>query len=660
MTKPIADATVAGDFSAGAAFSQHGRSYRMEQKDGRYYISVSHGDRPPERYEVHYTLGSFRFQGYLSKLEDGRIYVLPAFWSQDARRWIDWRETTPVPDDGREDLRQIWNITCFNCHATNLSRNYDSGKMAFATTWTEMGIGCEACHGPGKPHVALMEEWNANPALAVKVDEYQGDRSALLRIFSARKSTRRQVFDTCAYCHGNKDNQFVGFVPGDVYEDYALPFLLSHEVPANDPQGDFWPDGRPSRFNRPQALMLSGCFEKSEITCTSCHNAHGSRNPHALKVPLARTNLLCTQCHKSSARTTAATVSFEGPGVTAHTHHQTGSPGSQCINCHMSDVNWRLLMRRRDHTFQAPVPEMTAKYGVPNACTECHDDKSPEWAIARMDEWYGDRARRERAMALADTMYAAASMDPGALPDLARLAVDRSYGATIRAAAVHFIERIVESSRQDGSAMTRGAARSQTSLEGQTTRTPVAPQRPVVAAADASTIVNPLLGAASDPEPLVRAHAVSALAAIGETRSLPAITARLIDPARVVRTRAAEALLEMGIARLEGPAGEALARVQDEVAERLRSFPDSLDDQLQLGFLEVQRHRQEPARQALEAALKLDPDNVRGRVWMGIVLARDARFDEAMALWKRVRKDRPDYPNIDRLIAEAERRQPGR
>ena len=119
--------------------------------------------RPPETFTVDYTLGAKRYQGYLSRLSDGRIYVLPAFWYVEGRRWIDWKQITPVPD-GAHDLRQIWNANCFNCHATNLAQGFDVEAKTYRTTWTEMGIGCEACHGPGREHVAIAEGWEKNPA----------------------------------------------------------------------------------------------------------------------------------------------------------------------------------------------------------------------------------------------------------------------------------------------------------------------------------------------------------------------------------------------------------------------------------------------------------------------------------------------------------------
>ncbi len=158
---------------------------------------------------------------------------------------------------------------------------------------------------PGRAHVALMDEWEKNPASKPAYDNSAKNRALtdILKMLSPRSADPRRVYDTCAYCHGNKTNIFVGFRGGDRYDDYALPFLVSGEIPSNDLQGEFWPDGRPNRFNRPQALTLSGCFQAGAITCTNCHVAHGSRNEHSLKVNIyegRNGDDLCTQCHTST------------------------------------------------------------------------------------------------------------------------------------------------------------------------------------------------------------------------------------------------------------------------------------------------------------------------------------------------------------------------
>ncbi len=666
MTKPIGQATVVGDFGVQGApvhFAAYGRAYTMEARDGHYFISLSENGRPAQKFEVNYTLGARRFQGYLTKLPDGRIYVLPAFWHNATKRWVDWKEITPIPDDPSHELRQIWNVTCVNCHATNLVKHYDIPTNTYATTWTEMGIGCEACHGPGRGHIALMDQWAKDPASKPQYDSSAKNHglSALLKIFSPRSATTRQVFDACGYCHGNKNNSFFGFKPGDTYEDYALPFLISEPLPPNDPQGDFWPDGRPSRFNRPQAITLTGCFQRGLATCTSCHRMHGAENDHSLKVPIGtsgahtkQSDLLCTQCHSIGASTRRAGPADPPAGpaatplppppataygaeavapttfadITAHTHHAADSQGSRCINCHMSDVNWRLITRRLDHTFQPPVPEMTAKYGVPNPCTTCHEDKSPEWAASVMDRWYGNGAKRRATVVMADAMYRAGTGDVAILPEIAGYAVDRSHGALVRASAAEFAGQLMARSDQ--------------------------------AAAAGPAVVNALIGAASDPEPMVRVMAVRALGVAKDPRALPVLAAHLTDAVRLVRVAAATSLMSQGVTQLDGLPGQVLARAQDEWAESLRTFNDVSQDQTSLGWLESARGQTAQAVTDLRNAIVIDARNPTPYVYLGVLAARAGKFDEALRQFKKAKELAPSYRNLDRLIAEAQKRSTNR
>ncbi len=123
MTRPVAEAAVLGDFSRAARLTAHGRSYVFGRRQGKPFVTVRAEGRAEQTYQVDYTLGAKRFQGYLSTLPDGRMYVLPVFWHVETRRWLDWKETTPIPD-GAHDMKQIWNVNCFNCHATNLDRGF--------------------------------------------------------------------------------------------------------------------------------------------------------------------------------------------------------------------------------------------------------------------------------------------------------------------------------------------------------------------------------------------------------------------------------------------------------------------------------------------------------------------------------------------------------
>lgn len=588
MTRDAEPAGILGDFRNGTRFARYGRSYELSSRDGRHFVTVTRPGQDPERYEVHYTLGARRFQGYLSRLPDGRIYVLPAFWHVETSQWIDFKEITPLPDSDH-DFRQIWNVNCFNCHATNLAQNFDPAMLTYNTTWTEMGVGCEACHGPGADHVALMNEWERTPSARPAYDSSSANRKlgAILKIFTTRTASAREVFDTCGYCHGNKVNYFPGFEAGDRYEDYALPFLVSEPIPSHDPQGDFWPDGRPNRFNRPQALTSSGCFQKGQLTCTDCHVVHGARFDHALKLPLERSNGLCTPCHREFEAAAA---------LTAHSRHPAASPGSRCVDCHMSEVNWRLLNRRRDHTFAPPVPELTARFGTPDACTTCHDDRPPEWAVRVMDKWYGprDRDRRARAVARAEAMYRGAISDPAALPALAKTLGERPAGMVVRASAAEFMGRLIAASA-----------------------TKPLPQSAYTSAVDA------LMRASTDTEAVVRASALRALVMSRDPRVVPVVSARLRDAARVVRVIAAAGLQEMGVPALKGPAQVAFAEAQREYEQSLRAFPDIASNQVALGIL----------------------------------LARQGKYDLAIREWEQGRRLDPADPRFERLIAAARQRQ---
>ena len=328
----------------------------------------------------------------------------------------------------------------------------------------------------------------------------------------------------------------------------------------------------------------------------------------------------------------------------------------------MSDVNWRLITRRRDHTFQPPVPELTARFGEPNACTTCHDDKSPEWAISVLDRWYGNGDRRRAVVAMADTMYRAGAGDTAVLGEVARLAVDRSHAAPIRASAAEFVGQLlakntVAETAKSPTQTAVTAGRRATLSRSPETGTPSPPSdSPGPKDPAYTSIVNSLIGAAADPEPIVRITAVRSLAAMDDDRVLPVLAAHLNDPARLVRVAAAEGLLRHGVASLDGIAGQALARAQDELAESLRTFNDIAADHTTLGWLAASRGDTDLATAELRAAINLDPRDARPHVQLGVLAARAGRYEEALQHWKAAKTLAPDYKNLDRLIDEALKR----
>lgn len=292
----------------------------------------------------------------------------------------------------------------------------------------------------------------------------------------------------------------------------------------------------------------------------------------------------------------------------------------------MSDVNWRLITRRRDHTFQPPVPEMTSRFGVPNACTTCHEDRSPEWAASMMDRWYGNGEKRRAVVTMSDTIYRAGTGDASVLPDVARLALDRSRGTLLRASAAEFAGQLIA----------RGSTGSQQ--------------------VD-SSIVNALIGAAADSEPAVRITAVRALSLTGDRRAAPVLAAHLGDNARLVRVSAAEGLMSLGVTKLDGDQGRALSLAQDEWAESLRTLNDVAADHTTLGWLNAARGFGEDAAKELQTAIALDPTDARPHVYLGIISARQGQLNEALKQFITAKTLSPSYRNLDRLIQEVHKRE---
>ena len=274
-------------------------------------------------------------------------------------------------------------------------------------------------------------------------------------------------------------------------------------------------------------------------------------------------------------------------------------------------------------------------------------------------------------------------MDLTVLAQLGSLMVDRTRSSIMRASAAEFVARLLAASPIEGSASPaagaivttapeRAPGARQTSYEFGASATVLVPERQSPSQASASpaataaaaitgtlvvppTLRNALIAAASDPEATVRTHAVRALSALGDRRAVPALTARLVDRSRVVRMHAAEALAQLGVVTLTGNVGAALRRAQDEYVASLGTFGDNAGDHLALGWFEMERRNDVEAIAALQRALLLSPDNPKPRVFLGVIAARRGDYAGAIREWKKVRSAQPSYPNIDRLIEEAER-----
>jgi predicted CXXCH cytochrome family protein len=105
------------------------------------------------------------------------------------------------------------------------------------------------------------------------------------------------------------------------------------------------------------------------VVCSTCHDVHGTNNPAQLRKPGMA---MCATCHATKANF-------------AHTKHRDGSTGSDCLACHMPKIEKTIAdVNVRAHTFEFITPAMTDKFGIPNPCTSCHQDKTTAWATASL------------------------------------------------------------------------------------------------------------------------------------------------------------------------------------------------------------------------------------------------------------------------------------
>lgn len=575
MIQPATPASVKGDFSK-TRLTLHGRPFQLREAGGSYFITESTVTGTPRERRVEYTLGSRRVQHYLATIEHGRIVVLTPSWDVERGIWFDNMDIVRPDEDDRTPVQQ-WNKNCVGCHVSEQDNRYQPDTHTYATTWTDFGTTCERCHGAGSAHVARYRA--AAPG--------GGDR-AIVRATRLDPAASSMI---CAQCHSLRDVIAPGYRAGADYFDHFQPILEYGPRKASDP--NYWADGRPRRFsNDAFGLWQSACFLKGGATCTTCH-----RDPHLPDVDRdprlgAASDALCASCHRPIADTAAT-----------HSRHRAGSAGASCVECHMPRTVFSINARIRDHSISLPAPENTVRFAIPNACNECHADRTPAWAADAVARgWPQDRRRRmiDRAAAFSGGRDARTE----ALAGLLAIAADPEQGPLIQANAVGYLANYGD---------------------------PAA--------------LRALLAAVRSPQPAIRSAAISG---IGGARREPAgrravLLAALDDPSRAVRIAALAAVVNLGGAPLDGDDLQRFRRVGLELAARARQHEDDAGMQQDLGLVRMLAGDLDPAAEALQLALGLEADRPALRFLLGMVRFGQRRLDEARTLFAAVAASDPSY-----------------
>jgi predicted CXXCH cytochrome family protein len=486
------DDTVLGAFD-GRTLEHDGVTTTFRRDGEAFVVRTDGADGALADFQVTHVFGAVPLQQYLVSFPDGRKQVLRQAWDtrpedEGGQRWFALYPDQHIgPDDLLHWTRptQTWNHQCAECHSTDLVKGYDAGNDTYETTYAEIDVSCEACHGPGSEHVAWAEELGdaydpfEHEVGGLTVDlraperEWEIDPATGTAIVVKRTQPSKQI-ETCARCHSRRGQIGAQHVDGRTLLQSHRLALLTDAL--------YHPDGQIL-----DEVFVHGSFLQSKmygagVECTDCHDAHSMQ----LREP---GNALCNQCHDATK--------FD---VKEHHFHEPGTEGAACVDCHMRTETYMVVDPRRDHSLRVPRPDLTLSLGVPNACDDCHADKGTQWSVDAVERWYGEK---DRALHPGEVIAFGRRGGPGAAEALARLAGDRDVANIVRATALSLLAR--------------------------------SPGHPVVRRA--------VEEAAGDPDPVVRHGAVRALVAVPPEQRLSVGAPLLRDDVLAVRIDAARELL---------------------------------------------------------------------------------------------------------------------
>ncbi len=416
------DSSVRGDFN-NAEFEYNGEVHKFYKRDNRYYVYTDGPDGNMQEFEVKYTFGAHPLQQYLVEFPGGRLQTLPLTWDTISKSWYHMAGAV-YPDEEVDHTNwlhwtnqsQNWNGMCADCHSTNLKKGFDINSETFNTTWSEINVSCEACHGPSSEHL----KWANLPEMARPQNTNTG-----LIVQTSDIDNRRYV-DLCARCHTRRS----------ALKDYDFDWtdLLDHMIPELPGEPMYFSDGQILEEDYVFGSFTQSRMYMEDVKCNDCHNVHSGKL-------ILDGNDLCLQCHRSDVYDTYNHHfhKYEGEAslmvVDEFGKESNVGDGAQCINCHMPGRYYMGVDYRRDHSFRVPRPDLSDELVTPNACTQCHANQSNTWAAGYLKKWYGESTNPHYGIALA----AGTHMLPGAFDKLVRLTTDDLYPVIVRATALSLL-----------------------------------------------------------------------------------------------------------------------------------------------------------------------------------------------------------------------------
>ncbi|MBT4864533.1 MAG: hypothetical protein HON53_05340 [Planctomycetaceae bacterium] len=404
VVAPIDDVTI----------SSRGRSYRFYKKGDEFRVRMVDPTWEAQRklkglpidgvrnppvidQQIVMTTGSHHHQAYWIKGAGNEFRQVPFVYHIATEQWIP-NEDSFLQPGSHERQTQRWNDNCIICHTVagrpglELVANANNQRVGrFNSSFVEMGIACEACHGPGGRHA------EAHRRTGTKSPGSESTNRDPSIINPARLDSRRSAA-VCGQCHShyfpqdavpwNEYGYTKSFRPGELLDESRVIVryrsALKHSADMKTDQeldsivSAFWKDGTHRVGGREyNGLIESGCYQRGKMSCLSCHSMHDYSEPNDQLSKNLSGNESCLQCHNDFA-----------DRLSEHTHHKAGSSGSLCYNCHMPHTTYALFKGIRSHRIDSPNSQTFVKSGRPNACNLCHLDQTLQWTVNNLQRWY--------------------------------------------------------------------------------------------------------------------------------------------------------------------------------------------------------------------------------------------------------------------------------
>ncbi|NOR74613.1 MAG: hypothetical protein GQ525_05595 [Draconibacterium sp.] len=421
------DSSVLGDFN-NATLVTNNLTHKCYKRDNKFYVFTDGEEGEMKEYEVKYVFGYTPLQQYLVEFEGGRLQTLALTWNTLNENWYymadsvytgmgvthtNWLHWT--------NQAQNWNSMCADCHSTNLQKGYDTNTDTYNTTWSEIDVSCEACHGPSSEHLkwANLAEYArkdfVNYGLTVKTSGIDN----------------RQYVDNCVRCHSRRV-ALTDF-------NYQTKSIYNHTIPNLPVEPSWHIDGQIQDEDYVYASFTQSRMFMNDIQCNDCHNVHSGKL-------ILDGNDLCLQCHKAEDYDTKTHTFHKGFGEDGEAVisdsgvlFEVGT-GTECINCHMHGQKYMGVDYRRDHSFRIPRPDLSEKNGTPNACNQCHKNETNNWSKTYIEKWFGVSRPYQYGEAFSDANNGKDSADV----QLEKIIDNDLYPISIRSAAFNYLSNSPE------------------------------------------------------------------------------------------------------------------------------------------------------------------------------------------------------------------------